>query len=163
MKETILIVLGSPNSSKGELSEISLSRLDHCKKLYSGTEKILCTGGWGPQFNTSEHPHASYAQAYLKEQKIPEEVFLPMALSRHTVDDAVKIKEIISGMEDIQLTIITSDYHVDRVRLIFQEILADYSLSFVGATADLSPEQRKQLAEHEQKAIQAIQKNGLYY
>lgn len=121
MKKEVLIILGSPNSPSGKLSDISLSRLNYCVNHYQTGNLILCTGGWGAHFNTSEHAHASLAKQYLIENGILEAVFLDFALSGNTVEDAVKAKEILSKLDNIKLTIITSDYHVNRVKLIFMK------------------------------------------
>tara|TARA_R110002126_G_scaffold181672_2_gene330481 strand:+ start:1569 stop:1733 length:165 start_codon:yes stop_codon:yes gene_type:complete len=53
MKKEVLVVLGSPNSPTGALSDISKSRLNFCLENYSEDQKVLCTGGWGDHFNTS--------------------------------------------------------------------------------------------------------------
>ncbi len=65
MLQEVFIILGSPNTPTGELSVISKSRLNYCVHHYKLGNKVLCTGGWGPHFNTSEHPHAFYAKKYL--------------------------------------------------------------------------------------------------
>lgn len=163
MKKEVLILLGSPNSPSGKLSDISLSRLKYCVNHYQPGSLILCTGGWGEHFNTSEHAHASLAQQYLIENGIPEAVFLDFALSGNTVEDAVKAKEILSKLENINLTIITSYYHVNRVKLIFNDIFKGYQMDFIGVESKLDKEAYDTLVQHEKKAINAIVKNGLYY
>jgi uncharacterized SAM-binding protein YcdF (DUF218 family) len=159
----ILVVLGSPNSPSGELSDISKSRLDYCWKLYKNTQVILLTGGWGPHFNKSDKPHAYYGKEYLIEKGLSETAFLEFALSQNTVDDAVKIKSIISNFNAVKLTIITSNYHLDRVKLVFNEILSEYKMSFMGAKSNLTKEKLIKLKAHENRAIELIKKNGLYY
>ncbi len=47
MKKEVLIVLGSPNSSLGVLSDISKSRLEYCKTIFNKGKLVLCTGGFG--------------------------------------------------------------------------------------------------------------------
>lgn len=163
MKKEVLIILGSPNSPSGKLSDISLSRLNYCVNHYKTGNLILCTGGWGEHFNTSEHAHALLAKQYLIENGIPEAVFLDFALSGNTVEDAVKAKEILSALENIKLTIITSDYHVNRVNLIFNEILKNYTMDFIGVKSNLDKDVYDALELHETKAINAIIENGLYY
>lgn len=163
MTKQVLIVLGSPNSPAGELSNISKSRLNYCVNSYQKGNLILCTGGWGDHFNTSEHSHASYAKQYLIEKGISEDNFLDSALSGHTVDDAVKLKPIIAALENIKLRVITSDYHLDRVKLIFNEILKGYSMAFVGVESDLPQKEFEAVVQHENKAIASILQNGLYY
>ena len=163
MKKEILVVLGSPNSSSGVLSNMSKSRLDYCKSIFIESNLIICTGGWGKQFNVSTRSHGFYAKEYLIEKGLTEKNFLEIALSSNTVDDAVKIKSILSNLENFNLTIITSDYHLNRVKLIFKEILEDYNMSFIGVDGDFNEEKYELLLKHENAAIRKILKNGLYY
>lgn len=163
MEQEILVVLGAPNSPTGALSTISKCRLDCCKKLFFPGRKVICTGGWGDHFNISSNPHAHYAKAYLIEQGLTEKDFLVNALSKNTVDDAVKVKAIVSGMKDLKLIVITSDYHLERVQLIFHEILDNFELEFIGVECHLDKDTHRILIEHEQEAIKAILANGLYY
>jgi uncharacterized SAM-binding protein YcdF (DUF218 family) len=163
MKNEVLIVLGAPNSSKGILSDISKSRLDYCKSIFKEGDLVLCTGGWGEQFNKSSKAHALYAQNYLISKGLNKKDFLDIALSNNTVDDAVKIKPIISKLKKVNVTIITSDYHLKRVQLIFNEILNHYKMKFIGVTSNLESKKLNTLIEHESKAIKSIKKNGLYY
>ena len=159
----VLIVLGAPNSPDGELSNIAISRLDCCLGLYSKGKSVLCTGGWGKHFNVSDKPHCTYAKRYLMKKGVLESDFLACALSSNTVEDAIKIKPIVSVLENPDLKIISSDFHIARVRLIFEEILKDFNCSFIGAPDNLEETQLQALIEHEKKAIATITKNGLYY
>lgn len=163
MKKEVLIVLGSLNSPEGELSNISKSRLNHCAKIYQKGNLVLCTGGWGDHFNTSQLRMPFMQSNTSLQKEFWKMLFLDFALSAHTVDDAVKIKPIISELENIQLTVITSNYHLNRVKLIFNEILAGYSMKFVGVDSNLPQEEFENAVQHETKAIEAILKNGLYY
>jgi hypothetical protein len=163
MSGTALIVLGAPNSPEGKLSKISISRLDTCAKLYEPGNLVLCTGGWGEHFNTSKEAHAVHATRYLVNRGLPDNCFLPHALSENTVDDALKIMPIINTLGDLNLTVITSDYHLERVKLIFGEILSVYRIQYVGAPFPLSEQELKPLIDHEHRAIAMIRKNGLYY
>jgi uncharacterized SAM-binding protein YcdF (DUF218 family) len=163
MQKEVFIVLGSPNSISGELSEISKSRLDYCIRQYEKGKLVLCTGGWGKHFNISTNAHATYAKQYLIENGLDEKDFLDFALSKNTVDDAVKIKSIVSKLKNINLTIITSDYHLTRVELIFNEILEKYHMKFIGVESKLNKEAYDALVLHEKNATASIMQNGLYY
>jgi len=163
MLKEILIILGSPNSPSGVLSEISKSRLNYCVKHFKTDDLVICTGGWGAHFNISKDAHAMHAKKYLIENGLLENCFLDVALSSNTVDDAVKIKPIISELKSIKLTIITSDYHLDRVKVIFEEVLEGYSLDFIGVESNLGEDEYNELVFHEKNAISEIEKNGLYY
>jgi len=163
MSKRILIVLGSPNSHDGELSSIAKNRLDVCFKSFVTDDKILCSGGWGEHFNTSKRSHAYHAKEYLLEKGILESCFLRPALSSNTVDDAVKIKEIVSDFKEPKLLVVTSDFHIERTKLIFNEILKEYTIEYLGALNNLLKQELKIIVEHEKKAIHKIIKNGLYY
>lgn len=163
MKKEILIVLGSPNSPLGKLSDISKSRLDYCETIFTTEKLILLTGGWGKHFNTANYSHATYAKEYLIKKGIKEHYFLEVALSKSTVDDAVKIKPIISKFENFKLIIITSSYHLERAKLVFKEILENDNIEFVGVEYNLEKEKFDLLAQHEKKAMNSILEKGLYY
>ena len=162
--KNIVIVLGSPNSESGDLSDIAKNRLNFCLQLcLNRSMSILCTGGWGKQFNTTELPHAKYAKDYLISKGLKENQFLDYALSSHTVDDAVKAKEVLEEIECGEITIITSDYHLERVKLVFDEILSGYKKNYVGVANYLPKETEHMLIEHEKESVKSIKENGLYY
>lgn len=163
MSQAIFIILGAPNAPNGTLSAISKSRLDYCINHFKKGHLVICTGGWGPHFNTSKNPHAKYAKEYLIENEISEHDFLEFALSSNTVDDAVKLKPILSKFKHPKLTVITSDYHLKRVKLIFSEILEKYKITYVGVESNFNRDDLNALVKHEKNAIEAIVKNGLYY
>jgi hypothetical protein len=86
-----IVVLGSPNNEKGEISQIWLSRLEVSlnlfNKLNSENCRMLLTGGFGEHFNKTKIPHAEYAKKWLITNGISEGKFLEQALSSNTYDD----------------------------------------------------------------------------
>ena len=163
MPQEIYIILGSPNSPSGKLSAISLSRLNHCIINYKNDDLIICTGGWGSHFNTAEQSHAYFAKKYLLENGIPKDAFLEFALSSNTVDDAVKLRPILAQLKPAVYTVITSDYHLPRVQLIFNTILEKYDITYIGVASNLNTIDFKTLVDHEQRALQWIATNGLHF
>jgi uncharacterized SAM-binding protein YcdF (DUF218 family) len=161
--KNVYVILGGPNSSSGELSSVSIDRVNYCVDNYQKDSLILCTGGWGTHFNTTKNSHASILKESLIAKEIPDTAFLKFALSSNTVDDAVKIKQVLSELESPNLTIITSDYHTDRVKLIFETILESYNMKIIGVKNNLDSSELKKRVAHEKKAIASILKNGLYY
>ena len=159
----IIVSLGAFNSSDGELRVMAKERLNKCVEIYSEGTPVICTGGWGAHFNTAEKPHAYYSKKYLISQGILEEDIGPLLLSENTVDDAVHIKKHLVNPSEYNITIITTDFHLERVQLIFNEILEGYNLCWIGVKNTLSKEELKSFVAHEKKAIQGILKNGLYY
>lgn len=85
----IVLTLGAPNDEQGNLSPMAVDRLECTLGLYlhNNDVKILCTGGFGESFNTTNHPHAYYSKRFLIERGVKESDFLEFALTTNTVED----------------------------------------------------------------------------
>jgi uncharacterized SAM-binding protein YcdF (DUF218 family) len=151
----IIVVLGSPNSDKGELSEIAINRLDRAVDFFkiNNNYKILCTGGFGKHFNTTSLPHAKYAADYLKQRGVPAEDILEYVISSNTIEDALKTKHIIQNYNFKNLVVITSDFHIERARILFNRYLQDENLIFIEAISTLDERSLKKLIQHEASAL----------
>lgn len=160
----VIVVLGSPNFPDGTLGPIALDRLQGCLSIFNPQKhKILCTGGFGTHFNTSPIAHANYLKDFLIQKGVPSTAFLPLALSSNTVEDAVMSKSILIKTELKDLVIITSEYHVARVKFIFTEILKDFNLNFNAVTHHSIDDVLEPLIQHEKRAMDQLNLNGLYY
>ena len=164
MKE-VLIVLGSPNSAEGKLGDIAVDRLNYCYEIFDSNKNlILCTGGFGDHFNTANQPHASYAIEYLMSLGIDSSYFMDIALSSNSVEDVVKSKQVLlNSGSDYSVKVITSDFHLERVKIIFESILTGFEKTYFGVTHQMPIDERQKRIEHERKAINEIRKNGLYF
>ncbi|MFR5659330.1 MAG: YdcF family protein [Butyricimonas faecihominis] len=93
----IVLTLGAPNDEQGNLSPMAVDRLECALGLYLYNDdvKILCTGGFGESFNTTNHPHAYYSKRFLIERGVRESDFLEFALTTNTVEDFRMSKPII--------------------------------------------------------------------
>ena len=162
--KNVIIILGSPNSTKGRLSKIAIGRARKCLEVFNPeTDKILCTGGFGLHFNITEKPHAEYLKQFLVKKGISETHFLLFANSSNTVQDATKSKEILLNGDYTKITIITTEYHLKRVQLIFDEILSDFEKKYLTSSNNMSIKSLQKFQKHESKAIEGILKNGLYF
>ena len=160
----VIVVLGSPNFPDGTLGPIALDRLQGCLSIFNPQKhKILCTGGFGTHFNTSPIAHANYLKDFLIQKGVPSTAFLPLALSSNTVEDAVMSKSILIKTEFKDLVIMTSEYHVARVKFIFTEILKDFNLNFNAVTHHSIDDVLEPLIQHEKVAMDLLNSNGLYY
>ncbi|HEY0612558.1 MAG TPA: YdcF family protein [Chitinophaga sp.] len=161
---SILIVLGAPNSPEGLLSPIAISRLDTCFSIYQQEGSyILLTGGYGPHFNTTEKPHTWYARQYLKGKGVPSHKILDSVESSNTVEDATLSKPLITILQPSLVTIITSEFHLQRAGLIFCDIYQNIvPLRFIAAPSyELRLEELQALMKHEAKALQNLMTNGI--
>jgi uncharacterized SAM-binding protein YcdF (DUF218 family) len=162
--KNVIIILGSPNSVNGRLSKVAIGRVTKCLEVFHPeNDMILCTGGFGSHFNVTSMPHAAYLRRYLIKKGIPKTHFLRFGNSSNTVQDATKSKEILLENEIKKITIITTEYHLRRVQLIFDEILSEFDKTYLPVPNDMSPRSLSRFEVHEANAIDGILRNGLYY
>jgi hypothetical protein len=160
----VIVLLGSPNFPDGTLGPIAIDRLHECLSVFDPYKnKILCTGGFGSHFNTSEVAHAQYLKNFLIEKDVPEHAFLPLALSSNTVEDATMATSILTNTAFEDLLIITSEYHVDRVKFIFSEVLSGFNINYKAVKHHSIEDVLEPLIQHEKQAMDLLHLNGLYY
>ena len=142
----IVLTLGAPNDEQGNLSPMAVDRLECTLGLYLHNDgvKILCTGGFGESFNTTNHPHAYYSKRFLIERGVRESDFLEFALTTNTVE-----------RPDL-LFIVTSDFHMERVKLLHGLILNYPHVVFIPAKSSLSGEELAPLVLHEKLAVKSL-------
>jgi vancomycin permeability regulator SanA len=160
----LVVILGSPNDQEGNLSEMGQGRVacglqEYLSRRDAGW-KILLTGGFGEHFNTTDKPNAYYAKQILLENGLQESEIVEFAESRDTVDDALQARPIVERYNASALVVVSSDFHIDRVRFIFGEVFPDRNLSFAGADylKGRSDEERDRLLTHEKAEIASLKK-----
>ena len=162
--KNVIIILGSPNSAKGRLSKIAIGRARQCLQIFNPeNDLILCTGGFGLHFNVTSTPHANYLMRYLINKGISKMYFLPFAYSSNTVEDATKSKDILLSNNFNKISVITTEYHSRRVKLIFDKILSEFEKTYFYVSNNMSIKSLQKFQKHESKAIEGILRDGLYY
>lgn len=150
----VIILLGARNDASGELSSIAAERCLLAADVYrrhSGFS-VLPTGGFG-NFNKTGKPHAYYTRRFLLELGVFANDILGPALSRSTFEDAVLSQPIVFRQGVKNLVVVTSDFHLERVELIFKRTFLGYNLSFFGSKTDLPQVELVALRQHEKEAI----------
>lgn len=160
----VILVLGSPNSDDGELYSIAKERCEIATNEYNKRKnyKLLLTGGYGPHFNKSRVPHAEYLQKHLMMNGIPDEAFIEFAESSSTLEDASISKPIVLKHGFTKILIITSDFHIDRAKIIFER---EYSNSNIKIEYSVSTTNKEiceidlaSIIKHEIEALKTITK-----
>ena len=100
---------------------------------------IIPTGTFGKSFNQTDRPHFRILADHLTEHGIDGGRIVPALSSARTLEDALAVRTIAVRHAVRDITIVTSTYHMPRVRFLFARILFDYELTFVAATS-ISPE-----------------------
>ncbi|MEN8201644.1 MAG: YdcF family protein [Bacteroidota bacterium] len=126
----IIIILGAPNSKEGELYSVAKQRCEMGIQEYRNrpTWKIVLTGGFGEHFNESEKPHAYYLKKYLIERGVAPVVIVNSVMSTNTLEDASLTKPILVQYKVDDIIVVTSDFHYDRARYIFEREYSDANI-----------------------------------
>lgn len=131
----VIVVLGKRLLPNGEPSHILKTRMETACTLFKqafnkNKDYILVTGGLvqrGKGVKTEAEVMLRLADKYgVKSSRV---ILEKQALS--TMDNAFYSKAILDEMGVKDLTIITSDFHMNRSKMIFTRILKHYNLSFV--------------------------------
>lgn len=151
----IIFLLGASNNAKGELSQMAIDRLECAYTVYSNNSnvKFLCTGGFGEHFNTTKTSHAEYLEQWLHQKGVKENEFLFHILSSNTYDDIQGLNKIINYISNDLLIVITSDFHMKRVCLLYQMFICHENVIFIPATSKLKKKELLIRIAHEEKAI----------
>lgn len=159
----IIIILGSPNDNHGNLSEIAVGRITQGFIEFQRQKdyRILCTGGFGQHFNTTDKPHALYAVQHLTRKGVPESDILEIAESQNTVEDALLSKPIIEKHGVRSLIVVSSDFHMERVKYIFNRVFKSYALAFSSAKTSFSKGQYQVFRAHEEKELEILRKKSI--
>ena len=130
------IVLGGGFTPDGQLTELSLQRLNAGRDLYKDgkIQKILVLGAQKSTYlpNAIVFPlaGAEVRKDYLIQNDIPDADILPVLQGHDTIGEAIACKEYLAAQSSPDLTLITSDKHMPRALWVFQTILGSaYTIS----------------------------------
>lgn len=163
----MVIILGSLNDSRGNLSDIAIGRNTRGIEEYRSHQgyKIMVTGGFGSHFNRTDQPHAFYAKKFLLKKGIPKEDIVEFAKSHDTIQDALLSKKIVDKYQVKKIIVVSSDFHLKRVRYIFKKVFSDCYLNghlrFSEATTDCGEKEKEALDAHEKGALEKMKRKGI--
>ena len=151
-----IVILGSPNDEDGNLLPIAISRAETALEAYKkvGQCKLLCTGGFGEHFNLTRTPHGQYIQDYLISKGVPTSSFIEIALSSFTLEDATLAKPILEQHAITRCILVTSDFHMERAKLVFNHVFPDLDFKYSEAETKVDKDEFQKLAKHEKNAIE---------
>lgn len=129
-----ILILSHEMSKYGELNEVSRSRAELAAKLFQQSDyDLVITSGWDYRQDCSL-AIADVMAGFLRDRLSScDDQILIDRHSRDTVGDAVYTRLRFSSLLQ-SLTVVTSDFHLQRVILIFEKILGSQcKLKFYGA------------------------------
>ncbi len=154
----VIIILGGQNDADGNLLSISLER---CEQAFQEWTRhpgylILPTGGFGAHFNTSALPHERLVTQRMIELGIPESAILPGIHSGNTIEDAELAKPVIEQHGFSRIIVVTSDFHHERARHLFEKAFPKHALGMAVCKSDLPADELKSRLAHETAALQRL-------
>jgi hypothetical protein len=121
---------------------------------------ILPTGGFGDHFNSTARPHHEYVTAWLIANHVAPNHLLPGVDSSNTWEDIELVAHAAAELRVRALTIVTSDYQVERVRLLLEMHAPNLAPVIRGAHTSLPTDEQAALELHERTAIDAISRQA---
>ena len=146
MKDAI-IILGCSNNEDGSISKLLRTRVDEGIRLYKRGEssKLIMSGKHGLFLHLSGkvplNSESSVMKKYAESEGVPTEDILIEDESKDTLGNAffTKIK-ILEPHSWYNCLVVTSDYHVERTRWLFDFVLGPkYNLEFIGTDSSCIP------------------------
>ncbi len=167
--ESLIVVLGSPNDQEGNILEIGRSRLEKSLEVLQDNpdSAVIVTGGFGEHFNTTTKPHCHYAKEYLRQKLLNssalDNLLSEEILSSNTIEDASLLIPLVKEHNITKMMVVTSDFHLQRAKFIFNQFYPDVSLSFYASNSQdfKSADELYTLRQHEALSLDRMIDNGL--
>ncbi|WP_420627425.1 YdcF family protein [Candidatus Leptofilum sp.] len=156
----IVVLLGNENDREGNLSPVAISRADTAVRFLNENDAwvVLPTGAFGAHFNTTEISHGQYLTAYLLANGISANQILPHTNSSNTVEDAICAKKVANEVKASQIIVISSEFHMRRVKYIFSRVFQGTNIDFLPAPNQVDEATLDKLQKHEVQSLQKLQK-----
>ncbi len=158
----VLIVLGGENGASGQLSQMVLDRVKMALTTWKSNQKIICTGGFGAHFNTTNTPHWYYLKKELIAQGIPSTAFTDATIeSKNTLDDGRLCANYLQNHSIRSIQLITSDFHMERAHCIFKQHFEPSLLTPTPAASSLPPSELQKRKKHEEQALENLKRKPI--
>jgi hypothetical protein len=159
----LLVILGHEHDSNGKLSEDAEARCERAAELaHSYTEDylILPTGGFGDYFNQGDSPHGRLVRDCLVSQGFDLSNFLPATASAGTVEDAWHtLRYVRQNRFTGNMDVVSSDFHMSRVRFIFSRTFPDLDISYYSANSKRDDTDLQKKERYEERRLREISRD----
>lgn len=159
-----IVVLGGGVDLKGYLPSYVYQRLNKAieiyKKIGHKNLKIIVSGKYSFLYNQlKKYPPFTEAEImaqYLISKNIPQEKILLEKKSKDSIGNAYYLKKNFFLPKKInRAIIITSNFHLPRIKFIFQKIFGSaYKFDFVGVQENLPKEEEKKVIERQKQLLE---------
>jgi len=150
----LVAVLAGPNDEQGVLGPVAADRALAGLRLVRADPRarLVLTGGYGPQFNTTAKPHWWHSAEMLSAHGLGLARVAGCVESRHTYEDLLFVRVLAARERSTSVTVVTSAHHVARVKFIASLLFPAIEVRRV-QHADLSEDRLRPLVRHETVAL----------
>ncbi|MCP4552547.1 MAG: YdcF family protein [Bacteroidetes bacterium] len=157
----VVVLLGDENDEDKSLSETAELRADAAIDFLKENNDyvVIPTGSFGKHFNASSTPHGKILSSYLIDKGISPEIILPHTRTSNTLEGAFGVLRCLNSMESVgKVHIITSAFHMMRVKYIFSRILQQYDITYQELDNPLDETLLSKKIAHEKRSISRLKK-----
>lgn len=155
-----IVVLGGGINTKGQIPEQSKKRLDRAIEVFKKQKQanILLCGKHSFLYPKDKIPPKTEAEAmsdYLLSRGIKKSVIFLEKKSKDSIGNAYYAKKLyFIPKKESQAIIITSEFHMERSKFIFQKIFGKkYHLKFTSAPSPLKGRKREQFVKRQKDLL----------
>jgi len=155
-----IVVLGGGINQKGEISPQVKKRLKKVKELFEKQKnaKILLCGKYSFLYPRDKTPPITEAEAmrnYLLKLGVPKESIFLETKSKDTIGNAYYAKKLyFIPKKEKQAIVVTSEFHLERVKYIFKKIFGkNYKLKFVAVPSPFKGEKRQKIIKRQKELL----------
>ena len=163
MKKDAIVILGGGINSDGSLPNTSRNNVNKGIELFKKNVSDLIIMSGGISFQLTYKPPKTEAKAmkdYAIQLGVPEDNILLEENSKDTIGNAYFTKiDFLKPNNLRNIVIVTSDFHMERTKYIFQKILGlKYQMDFVEAPSELTQKEFENRNKVEEKILFDIKK-----
>lgn len=128
-----IILLSYILKPDGTLAEIAKERVDAALELFAKNkyDKIIISGGTSGFEKEKTVSESEALKEYLTVNRIDENLIINEEKSKDTIGNAIFTKKIIDKEKMRNITVITSDFHFERAKYVFDFIFGgEYNLQY---------------------------------
>ena len=158
MADTILIVLGGPITDDYKPDVWLKSRLDKTVEINKSLKPkyILLSGGDTRKIGITE---AEIMKDYLLDNDIPRTKIYVESNSINTIENGKFTYEMIKHLsKSTKIYVLTSEFHCDRAKYIFEKYFVNYSINMIEANTPISKIELDALKRNDIKLLEKIKK-----
>lgn len=160
-QDTLILVVGKDSDAEGYIGNQTKISVRKAVELFKAGKAgtILMSGGWS--FHLKEKPantEADGMKQYAVSLGVPPDVILKEEQSMDTTGNAFYSMDIVAGLPHIKnIILVTVDYHMPRVRFIFEEAFGGtYHMTYIEADSGYTEEQLRRKRESESKTLNLL-------